>query len=209
MLLPLTVLWVSVTSPIGINPAAVGEVSRRAVAADGALRERHAPSAKNPAAVGANSRGAVAADGALGERHIAIGKNPAAVGGISRGAVAADGALGERHGAMGPNPAAAGVYVPAVLFPLTVLWVSVTSPVAQIPPPLANSRGAVAADGALGERHVATGRNPAAAGVTSRGAVAADGALGERHVAVGKNPAAVGAFLEGFREVLLPLTVLS
>ena len=45
-----------------------------------------------------------------------------------------------------------------MLLPLTVLWVSVTAPVAKIPPPLARiSRGAVAADGALGERHGAIG----------------------------------------------------
>ena len=102
-----------------------------------------------------------------------------------------------------------------MLFPLTVLWVSVTLPLAKIPPPLATSpavlfpltvlwvsvtcasgeesrrrrrisRGAVSADGALGERHGAIGKNPAAVGEISRGAVSADGALVEREIAGGE-----------------------
>ena len=76
---------------------------------------------------------------------------------------------------------------------VTVLWVSVTAPTGKNPAAVgATSRGAVSADGALGERHGANGRNPAAGGVNSRGAVSADGALGERHGADGINPAAAG-----------------
>ena len=46
--LPLTVLWVSVTAAGGENPAAVGDTPRGAVAADGALGERHGASAQIP-----------------------------------------------------------------------------------------------------------------------------------------------------------------
>ena len=51
---------------------------------------------------------------------------------------------------------------PAVLLPLTVLWVSVTAPAGKSRRRRRSLPGAVAADGALGERHGAAGENPAA-----------------------------------------------
>ena len=73
MLLPLTVLWVSVTAPLDENPAAEPVVTRGAVAADGALGERQGADGENPAAVGVTARSAVAADGALVKRQGAVG----------------------------------------------------------------------------------------------------------------------------------------
>ena len=71
------VLLVTVTE-YSSNAAAVGVVSRRGVAGDGAVGHRHRTSS-NAAAVGAVPNRVIAGDGAVGHRH-RIGEDAAASG---------------------------------------------------------------------------------------------------------------------------------
>ena len=111
---------------------------------------------------------------------IAIGMNPSAIGAIADGAVSADRAVGERDSVSAkiPPPSANR---PVVLFPLTVLLVSATLAQAKIPPPRAESPVVLFPLTVLWVSvNCPPGRDPAAVGDNSRGAVSADGALGER-----------------------------
>ena len=81
--------------------------------------------------------------------------------------------------------------------------VTVTSPAAEMPPPLPSPTRRVSRDRAVGDRHVAIRRDAAAVPVQ----VTRDRAGGDRHVAISLNTAAVS--VAEFPEIVLVVTVTS
>ena len=159
-----------------MDPAAVGAISRRAVADDCAGgKSQIAPTSnqRDPAAIGIVSRRAITTDRAVGESDIGTRarKDPAAKSSISRRAVATDRAAGECHSSPTRRDSTA----------LGII-----------------SRRAVATDRAVCKSHGSKRTEPATIGIIPGRAVATDRTAVKNHIARRRvDTAAMGSIRHG------------